>query len=97
MQSSGFTGFDGILGFGVAILKGHGILNWLSISRIGPVDLTLGTLFPDVIGEIPTVVDNLWTQDTISSYEIGISFEPTTSESNENGEISWGLSLFLYI
>ena len=60
--------------------------------RIGPVDLTVGTLSPDSGSSIPTVTDNLFSQGTISSDSIGISFEPATSQSDENGELTWGKS-----
>jgi cathepsin E len=60
------------------------------IIGIGPVDLTLGTLSPDTNTLIPTVTDNLFSQHTISAHEIGVSFEPTTTPENLNGEITWG-------
>ncbi|TDL28098.1 aspartic peptidase A1 [Rickenella mellea] len=68
------TGFDGV----------DGILG------IGPVDLTLQTLSPDTGSTIPTVVDNLFTQGTISSHSIAVSFEPTTSATANNGELTFG-------
>ncbi|KAJ7182850.1 aspartic peptidase domain-containing protein, partial [Mycena crocata] len=39
---------------------------------------------------IPTVTDNLFTQGTITSDLIGISFEPTTQVEVVNGEMTWG-------
>ncbi|KAF7347610.1 Aspartic proteinase [Mycena venus] len=39
---------------------------------------------------IPTVTDNLFSQGTITSDLIGISFEPTTSEDDPNGSIAFG-------
>ncbi|KAH9178667.1 aspartic peptidase A1 [Lactarius sanguifluus] len=69
--STGFNGFDGILG-------------------IGPVDLTLGTLSPDTSTLIPTVTDNLFSQGTITSNLIAVSFEPTTTTSVKNGELTFG-------
>ncbi|KAF8528492.1 acid protease [Hysterangium stoloniferum] len=68
------TGFDGV----------DGILG------IGPTDLTLDTLDPDFNSLIPTVVDNLFSQGTITSDLIGVSFEPTNSASVTNGEITFG-------
>ncbi|EIM92896.1 aspartic peptidase A1 [Stereum hirsutum FP-91666 SS1] len=68
------TGFDGV----------DGILG------IGPVDLTVGTLSPDTRDTIPTVTDNLFTQGTISAREVSVSFEPTTSLSSVNGELTFG-------
>lgn len=41
-------------------------------------------------GNVPTVVDNLLSQGFITTEEIGISFEPTTSESSTNGELDFG-------
>ncbi|KAF8264805.1 aspartic peptidase A1 [Lactarius quietus] len=70
-NSSGFDGFDGILG-------------------IGPVDLTVGTLSPDTNGSISTVTDNLYSQGTIPSDLVSVSFEPTTSSSDRNGELTFG-------
>ncbi|KAH8984438.1 aspartic peptidase A1 [Lactarius akahatsu] len=69
--STGFAGFDGILG-------------------IGPVDLTLGTLSPDTNTLIPTVTDNLFSQGTITSDLVSVSFEPTTTTSVKNGELTFG-------
>lgn len=70
-RSTGFDGFDGILG-------------------IGPVDLTLDTLSPATTTTIPTVTDNLFSQGTITSNLVAVSFEPTTTETSENGELTFG-------
>ncbi|KAJ7459167.1 aspartic peptidase A1 [Mycena galericulata] len=59
------------------------------ILGIGPVDLTEGTL-SKASSTIPTVTDNLFSQGTISSDVIGISFEPATSDNDENGSIAFG-------
>ncbi|KAL5518792.1 hypothetical protein ACEPAH_475 [Sanghuangporus vaninii] len=67
-------GFDGV----------DGILG------IGPVDLTVDTLSPDTRSTIPTVTDNLFSQGTISANLIGVSFEPTTQEISNNGELTFG-------
>ncbi|KAI9068654.1 aspartic peptidase A1 [Trametes sanguinea] len=67
-------GFDGV----------DGILG------IGPTGLTLGTLSPDALAEIPTVTDSLASQGDISSDSIGISFEPTDSPEVVNGELTFG-------
>ena len=61
--------------------------------RIGPADLTEGTLSLSPSSTIPTVTDNLYEQHSIFAYEIGISFEPTSTTPNENGEITWGKSI----
>ncbi|KAI1786242.1 family A1 protease [Ganoderma leucocontextum] len=60
------------------------------ILGIGPVALTCGTLIPAVTDCIPTVTDNAFTQGLISAHEIGISFEPTSSLDNANGELTFG-------
>ncbi|KAG2367624.1 aspartic proteinase [Suillus spraguei] len=60
------------------------------ILGIGPLDLTECTLtgYPDTT--IPTVTDNLYSQGAISVLVIGVSFEPTTTETNTNGELTFG-------
>ncbi|KJA28403.1 hypothetical protein HYPSUDRAFT_33774 [Hypholoma sublateritium FD-334 SS-4] len=68
------TGFDGV----------DGILG------IGPVDLTLDTLSPATSSSIPTVTDNLFANGVISAHSIGISFEPSITGTDNNGEITWG-------
>ncbi|KAG2033105.1 aspartic peptidase domain-containing protein [Suillus americanus] len=57
---------------------------------IGPLDLTEGTLTNEPDTTIPTVTDNLYSQGIISQIVVGISFEPTTSESDTNGELTFG-------
>jgi hypothetical protein len=57
---------------------------------IGPLDLTEGTLTDEPDTTIPTVTDNLYSQGIISQIVVGISFEPTTSESDTNGELTFG-------
>ncbi|KZT32608.1 aspartic peptidase A1 [Sistotremastrum suecicum HHB10207 ss-3] len=58
------------------------------ILGIGPVDLTEGTVSGE--NSIPTVTDNLFARGIISSNEIGISFEPTTTPEVTNGELTFG-------
>lgn len=65
------------------------------ILGIGPVDLTQGTVSNGQ--EVPTVTDNLFSQGTISSNSIGISYEPTTASPSStdspgvmNGELTFG-------
>ncbi|KAF8902546.1 aspartic protease [Gymnopilus junonius] len=72
--ASSSTGFDSV----------DGILG------IGPLDLTEGTLSPDYSSTIPTVTDNLFFQGIISAHSIGISFEPSQTGADLNGEITWG-------
>ncbi|KAG2368809.1 aspartic peptidase domain-containing protein [Suillus spraguei] len=68
------TGFDGVDG----------------IVGIGPLILTEGTLtdYPDTT--IPTVTENLYTEGTIAEIVVGVSFEPTTTDSDANGELTFG-------
>jgi len=47
-------------------------------------------LSPDTESLIPTVTDNLFSRGIIDANEIGVSFEPTTSREDVNGEITWG-------
>ncbi|KAH9848582.1 aspartic proteinase precursor [Lenzites betulinus] len=58
------------------------------ILGLGPVDLTEETTSSG--GEIPTVIDNAFSQGIISSALVGISFEPTTEISVTNGELTFG-------
>jgi hypothetical protein len=60
------------------------------ILGIGPLDLTEGTLTDEPNTTIPTVTDNLYSEGTISEIVVGVSFEPTTSESDANGELTFG-------
>ncbi|KAI0094424.1 aspartic peptidase A1 [Irpex rosettiformis] len=60
------------------------------ILGVGPVDLTTGTLSPDTRNSIPTVTDNLFSQGTIPQNLLAVSFEPTTSDNNANGELTFG-------
>ncbi|KAG1882659.1 aspartic proteinase [Suillus subluteus] len=57
---------------------------------IGPVDLTEGSLIDEPNTAIPTVVDNLYSQGTISQEVVSVLFEPTTSKTNTNGELAFG-------
>ena len=61
-------------------------------TRIGPTNLTKGTLVPNSNASIPTVTDNLFSGGAIERDIIGVSFEPTAELSSQNGEISWGKS-----
>ncbi|KAF5366346.1 hypothetical protein D9757_011466 [Collybiopsis confluens] len=58
------------------------------ILGIGPTDLTADTV--NGASTVPTVVDNLFSQGTISQKVIGISFAPTTTDEVTNGEIFFG-------
>ncbi|KAF7976111.1 hypothetical protein HWV62_7543 [Athelia sp. TMB] len=69
--STGFTGVDGIVGF-------------------GPVDLTLGTVSGSLT--VPTFLDNLKSQGTISSEVLGVYFKPESGSDTDdaNGELTFG-------
>lgn len=41
-------------------------------------------------GLVPTVTDNLFSAGLIGAKQVGISFEPTTSLSVTNGELTFG-------
>ncbi|OBZ76836.1 Polyporopepsin [Grifola frondosa] len=72
---------------GVAILA-IGFDGVDGILGLGPEDLTCGTTSG---GEcIPTVTDNAFLDGFINEEVVGISFEPTTSISNTNGEFTFG-------
>ncbi|TFY71569.1 hypothetical protein EVG20_g1455 [Dentipellis fragilis] len=61
------------------------------ILGIGPVDLTEGTVGSNQ--PVPTVTDNLFSQGTIGTESIGISYVPTTDSSGNasvNGELDFG-------
>jgi cathepsin E len=58
---------------------------------IGPTDLTLGTVsYPLNASTIPTVTDRLFAQGSIQQNLVAVSFEPTTSVSVVNGELTFG-------
>ncbi|KLO14788.1 acid protease [Schizopora paradoxa] len=58
------------------------------IIGIGPVDLTEGTV--SNTSSVPTVTDNLFSQGTIPSNSLGISYEPSSTSGVENGELTFG-------
>ncbi|KAJ8591314.1 acid protease [Rhizopogon salebrosus TDB-379] len=57
------------------------------ILGLGPVDLTNGTV--SNTGEVPTVMDNLYSQGMISSEILGVFFSPTSSD-DAYGELTFG-------
>ncbi|KAI0649650.1 family A1 protease [Trametes meyenii] len=73
---------------GVALLSG-GFSEVDGILGLGPVDLTCGTL---LLGSdcLPTVTDNAFSQGLIPQHLVGISFEPSSSLNNANGELTFG-------
>ena len=70
-QSSGFTGVDGIIGF-------------------GPVDLTEDTV--SNANTVPTFLDNLYSQGSISEEVLGVYFAPESGSDSDdaNGELTLG-------
>jgi len=58
------------------------------IIGIGPVDLTSGTV--SNTSSVPTVTDNLFSQGTIPSNSLGISYVPSTTTGVVNGELTFG-------
>ncbi|EJC99835.1 aspartic peptidase A1 [Fomitiporia mediterranea MF3/22] len=60
------------------------------ILGIGPIGLTEGTEFPSITSKVPTVTDNLFSQGKIPQKVVGIYFAPTTSQSDTNGEMTFG-------
>lgn len=70
-QSSGFTGVDGIIGF-------------------GPVDLTEDTV--SNANTVPTFMDNLYNQGSISTEVLGVFFAPESGSDSDdaNGELTLG-------
>ncbi|KAG1842526.1 acid protease [Suillus subalutaceus] len=57
------------------------------ILGLGPVDLTEGTV--SNTNEVPTVMDNLYEQQTISSEVLGVFFAPASSD-DSGGELTFG-------
>ncbi|OCH89117.1 family A1 protease [Obba rivulosa] len=60
------------------------------ILGIGPTHLTQLSLMLEKNATIPTVTDNAFAQRLIDIREVGISFEPATSPTVKNGELSFG-------
>ena len=57
---------------------------------IGPNVLSLGSLSPDGTSSIPTITDNLFSQNLIPNNYVAISFEPTNLTSDMMGELTFG-------
>ncbi|KAG2076958.1 aspartic proteinase from Irpex Lacteus [Suillus decipiens] len=60
------------------------------ILGLGPVGLTQGTLMNSLTTTIPTVSDNLYSQGTISQDVFSVSFEPSSSQAETTGELTFG-------
>ncbi|KZT31528.1 family A1 protease, partial [Sistotremastrum suecicum HHB10207 ss-3] len=75
-----------------AALLSEGFEGVDGIIGLGPVDLTEGTVqsFPGGSSVVPTVTNNLVSQGTIAIEVVGVSFEPTTSDSALNGVLTFG-------
>jgi hypothetical protein len=94
-STRGFSGVDGILGYYFLLLvKAPYRLAQTEMRRIGPVDLTQGTLTQGTIREktpVPTITDNFFKQGTITTESIGIFYQPSTSSDIlANGELTFG-------
>lgn len=100
----GFDGVDGILGY-VALGYNLYTNDLIERGRIGPTGLTDGKKFASdgqpisllnfagttsAGGLVPTVTDNLFELGIIGAKQVGVSFEPTTTESITNGELTFG-------
>ncbi|KAI0689557.1 aspartic proteinase precursor [Cytidiella melzeri] len=72
---------------GVALIS-SGFNGVDGIIGIGPTDLTEGTTSDG--DSVPTVTDNAFSQGSIGTKQVGVSFEPTTSLSVTNGELTFG-------
>lgn len=59
--------------------------------------LLCSTLSPDKGRTIPTVTDNLFSSGTISENVLGISFEPDSTGTQTNGELTFGVCTFTYL
>ncbi|KAH9832517.1 acid protease [Rhodofomes roseus] len=60
------------------------------IIGVGPIDLTVGTLYPAEDAEIPTVMDNALAQGLIPTEVLGVSFAPATGYNDTNGALTFG-------
>ncbi|KZT68718.1 acid protease [Daedalea quercina L-15889] len=60
------------------------------IIGVGPTDLTLGTLYPDINASIPTVMDNALEQGLIAAEILGVSFAPADDYNDTNGALTFG-------
>ncbi|VDB86597.1 unnamed protein product [Peniophora sp. CBMAI 1063] len=68
----------------------QGIAPYDGILGIGPLDLTIGSMTLNESATVPTVPDNLAAQGSIPSEVIGIAFEPASSQSTSNGQLTFG-------
>ncbi|KAI9462931.1 acid protease [Russula earlei] len=68
----------------------HGFQDVDGILGLGPTNLTIGALSPSRGSAVPTITDNLFSQGTIASNMVSVSFEPTNGTSDKNGELTFG-------
>jgi len=64
--------------------------DWLGVDGVlgvGPVDLTVGSLSPNITSLVPTVMDNARKQGLIQQQIMSVSFAPASSD-NETSEDS---------
>ncbi|KAG1738545.1 acid protease [Suillus lakei] len=60
------------------------------IIGVGPVNLTHGTLSPDIHAFIPTIMNNALKQGLIKKQILGVSFAPATTSNDSNGALTYG-------
>lgn len=87
-SSTGFTSVDGILGYVISLFD-EILRQSQRLRSLGPSDLTIGTIGGSS-APVATVTDNLYTQGTIPVDAVGIYYAPTTSDSDTNGELTFG-------
>ncbi|KAG0707904.1 acid protease [Suillus ampliporus] len=57
---------------------------------VGPVNLTLGSLSPNITSIVPTVMDNARQQGLIQQQIMSVSFAPPLTDNDTNGVITFG-------
>ncbi|CAH7669590.1 aspartic peptidase domain-containing protein [Phakopsora pachyrhizi] len=60
------------------------------ILGLGPVKLTVGSLEKRPTAEVPTVVDNLFTEKKINNKIVGVAFSPSNQTTSSNGLLTFG-------
>ena len=74
----------------ILCLSLHLCQNLVTIHRLGPSDLSIGTLNPDNSKAIPTVTNTLFLQSVINQNLVALFFEPMNQTSVVNGEMTFG-------
>ena len=89
-SSVGFNGTHHFIRFRCQCIDGQFLPGFDGIIGIGPTDLTGGTTSGG--GTIPTVTDNLASQRIVDHALVGVSFVPTISLNDQNGELDFGVA-----